>query len=120
LLCKRAIEPGLGKWSFPAGFVDRGEELRAALRREVLEETGLEAELGRLVGVYSAPGNPVVLVVYAARATGSPRASAEASELATFAPSELPELAFDHDRQIVADWLALNGRPASPASARRT
>jgi 8-oxo-dGTP diphosphatase len=104
LLCKRAIEPGLGKWSFPAGFVDRGEELRAALAREVREETGLSPDLGRLVGVYSEAGNPVVLVVYAAEATGDPRPSAEASELRVFDPDDLPELAFAHDRKIVGDW----------------
>jgi 8-oxo-dGTP diphosphatase len=104
LLCRRAIEPGLGKWSFPAGFVDRGEELRAALTREVREETGLAAELGRLVGVYSEAGNPVVLVVYAAEATGEPRPSAEASELRVFEPDDLPDLAFAHDRKIVEDW----------------
>jgi ADP-ribose pyrophosphatase YjhB (NUDIX family)/ribonuclease HI len=104
LLCRRAIEPGLGKWSFPAGFVDRGEELRAALRREVVEETGLTPELGRLVGVYSETGNPVVLIVFAGRAEGVPRPSAEASELRVFPPDEPPELAFGHDRQVLADW----------------
>jgi 8-oxo-dGTP diphosphatase len=104
LLCRRAIEPGLGKWSFPAGYVDRGEELRAALVREVREETGLAAELGPVVGVYSEAGNPVVLVVYAAKAHGQPRPSAEASELRVFDPAELPELAFPHDARIVEDW----------------
>ena len=106
LFCRRAIEPGLGKWSFPAGFVDRGEELRSALVREVQEETGLSAELGRLVGVYSEAGNPVVLVVYAAEASGQPRPSAEASELRVFDPADLPELAFAHDRKILEDWSA--------------
>jgi ADP-ribose pyrophosphatase YjhB (NUDIX family) len=106
VLCRRAIEPGLGKWSFPAGFVDRGEEVRSALVREVREETGLEAELDRLIGVYSEPGNPVVLIVFGAHADGVPRPSAEASDVRVFRPDDLPELAFAHDRQIVADWRA--------------
>jgi ADP-ribose pyrophosphatase YjhB (NUDIX family)/ribonuclease HI len=119
LLCRRAIDPGLGKWSFPAGFVDRGEEVRSALEREVAEETGLPARLGRLVGVYSAPGNPVILIVYAAEAEGEPRASDEALEVALFDPDELPELAFEHDRQVVADWRATSTR-SSAESPRRT
>jgi ADP-ribose pyrophosphatase YjhB (NUDIX family) len=105
VLCRRAIEPGLGKWSFPAGFVDRGEEVKGALLREIREETGLDAALGRLVGVYSAAGNPVVLIVYAAKATGTLQPSAEAFELAVFEPRALPEMAFAHDETIVADWL---------------
>ena len=68
VLCRRAIDPGIGKWSFPAGFVDRGEVIEDALRREVHEEIGLEATVGRLIGVYSRPDDPVVLIVYAARA----------------------------------------------------
>jgi 8-oxo-dGTP diphosphatase len=119
LLCRRAIDPGLGKWSFPAGFVDRGEEVRSALEREVAEETGLAPRLGRLVGVYSAAGNPVVLIVYAAEAEGQPRAGDEALEVGLFDPDELPELAFEHDRQIVADWRATSTR-SSAGSPRRT
>lgn len=106
VLCQRAIEPGIGKWSFPAGFVDRGEELSAALRREILEETGLSAEVNRLIGVYSSAGNPVVLVVYEARGDGELRGSAEALAVRSFDPAMLPELAFEHDARILSDWRA--------------
>jgi 8-oxo-dGTP diphosphatase len=104
LLCRRAIEPGRGKWSFPAGYVDRGEIVEEAAKREVREETGLEISLSGLVGVYSHPGNPVILIVFAAASRGSPVASDEALEVGLFAPDALPEMAFEHDSAIVDDW----------------
>src|SRR5919202_2533922 len=100
-----------GKWSFPAGFVDRGERVEDAAMREVREETGLEARLDALLGLYSATGNPVVLAVYAATATGGSLAPGDdLAELAFFSLDALPEPAFAHDRQIVADWLAWRAR----------
>src|SRR5262245_41235664 len=59
-----------GKWSFPAGFVDRGERVEDALVREAREETGLEVRIEGLLGIYSATGNPVVLAVYVASRVG--------------------------------------------------
>lgn len=108
LLGRRAIDPGLGRWSFPAGYVDRGEVLEEAARREVQEETGLEVELTGLVGVYSAAGNPVILVAYAGQPHGGTATPGpEVSELGGFAPDRLPTMAFAHDRRILDDWLAL-------------
>jgi 8-oxo-dGTP pyrophosphatase MutT (NUDIX family) len=50
LLVRRANEPGRGLWSLPGGRVEPGEEEAAAVAREVLEETGLEVTVGRLLG----------------------------------------------------------------------
>jgi ADP-ribose pyrophosphatase YjhB (NUDIX family) len=96
-----------GKWSFPAGFVDRGERVEDAAVREAREETGLDVRLDGLVGLYSATGNPVALAVYGATILGGALAPADdLTELAFFPLDRLPEPAFAHDPQIVADWLA--------------
>ncbi|MFN0072536.1 MAG: NUDIX hydrolase [Chloroflexota bacterium] len=107
LLGKRSINPGKGYWSFPSGYVNRGEVLEEAAAREVWEETNLRVRMNRLVGVYSQVGQAVILVVYAADVIeGEPIAGDEMSELAIFTPEELPSMAFTHDEQIVADWRA--------------
>jgi mutator protein MutT len=99
-----------GKWSFPAGFVERGEAVEAAAAREVREEVGLEVTLGPLLGLISAPGEVVVLAVYAAReAAGEAVAGDDLTEVGWFAPDDLPELAFPHDARVLADWRRLAG-----------
>ena len=49
LLIKRGSPPALGKWSIPGGLVELGESLEAAVRREVMEEVGLEVKVIDLV-----------------------------------------------------------------------
>jgi 8-oxo-dGTP diphosphatase len=95
-----------GKWSFPAGFVERGERVEHAAAREAREETGLDVTIGELIGLYSDEGEPVVLVVYAATAAaGNPAAGDDLTEVGWFAPTALPELAFPRDLRILETWL---------------
>lgn len=111
LLGRRAIDPRRGYWSFPSGYVDRGEVVEVAARREVLEETGLEVELDGLVGLYSDADSPVVLAVYAAHVVGgAAQAGHEVLELGVYPPDALPEMAFPHDSRIIEDWRRLLSR----------
>jgi ADP-ribose pyrophosphatase YjhB (NUDIX family) len=105
ILLRRGFAPGKGLWTFPGGFVDLGESVPAAARREVDEELGLEIELGELLGVYSRAEDRVVLIVYRARALGEPGTSPEAPEVRTFAPAEIPwdELAFWSTERALRD-----------------
>lgn len=106
LLVRRGTEPGLGLWSLPGGYVDRGEVVEEAAVREVWEETGLRTEVARLVGVFSESGSPVVLVVYAGEIVeGEPEARDEVMEVGFFSVGELPPLAFERDGEIVSGWL---------------
>jgi 8-oxo-dGTP diphosphatase len=94
-----------GRWSFPAGFVERGERVETAAAREAREETGLEATIGELVGLFSEDGEPVVLAVYSAVADGDPVAGDDLTEIGWFPINDLPELAFPRDRRILETWV---------------
>lgn len=114
LLIQRANDPYGGSWALPGGFVDVGETVEDAAVREAKEETGLDVEILRLVGVYSEPDRDPrghnVSVAFLARAEGDPSAASDASDAAFLDPSST-ELAFDHEG-IIADALA------APPSAR--
>jgi ADP-ribose pyrophosphatase YjhB (NUDIX family) len=108
ILLRRGFDPGRGLWTFPGGFVDLGESVPDAARRETDEELGLAIELESLVGVYSRPQDRVVLIVYRALARGRPQTTPEAPEIRAFAPAEIPwgELAFWSTGQALRDALA--------------
>lgn len=96
-----------GKWSFPSGFVERGERVEDAARRETLEETGLSVELGPVLTVISSPGEPVVLVVFPAiDVAGEPCAADDLAEVRWWSLDALPDLAFPHDQHIIRMWRA--------------
>jgi len=114
VLVKRAIEPGYGKWVFPGGYVDRGEEVRRAAVREAREETGLDVRIDRLINIYSYTGRTPVIVVYAATMTGgSLGCDDEGLEAKFFEPEAIPwdELAFRSTHEALREFL---GGPEGP------
>jgi len=104
VLVKRAKEPFKGFWALPGGFVEYGERVEEAIKREVREETGLEIAVEGLVGVYSEPsrdprGHIISIAFFAREIGGSLRPSSDAADVRAF--SALPaRLAFDHARII--------------------
>jgi len=104
-LIRRGIEPRLGEWALPGGYVDYEEHPKTAAARECLEEIGCEVAVERLLGVHHATfGNGgVVIVAYSGRiVAGRPRPGPEALEVARFGAAELPPLAFHTHDEILA------------------
>ncbi len=102
------LNPPLG-WALPGGFVDYGESVETAARREAAEETGLQVELMEQFYVYSDPNRDLrqhtLSVVFLATAIGQPTAGDDANHLELFEPWQIPSnLCFDHDR-ILQDYL---------------
>jgi 8-oxo-dGTP diphosphatase len=119
LLGRRCNEPGRGRWALPAGYVDRGEALEAAAAREAHEELNVDVRIDRLVGLYSAAGDPVILAVYAASITaGEPCAGDDLDAVGYFAPDALPDLAFARDAAIVLADDGPISRAATASSAQ--
>ena len=106
-LLRRTLHEGAGRWTFPGGYVELGESVEDAARRETREELEMEIELGGLVGVYSRADTRAVLVVFDARALGIGRETDEASEVRAFTETELPwdEMAFWSTEQALRDAL---------------
>jgi ADP-ribose pyrophosphatase YjhB (NUDIX family) len=91
--------------------------VEVAAVREVREETGVEIELGPLLGLYSRPGETVVLAAYACRNFhGDPAAGDDLDMIGWYAPDALPEMAFPHDTQIIEDWRAQRSRKSVPTA----
>ena len=108
LLIQRAIEPGYGKWTFPGGFVERGEVAEAAARREALEEAGVDIEVTGIVGLYTYEEQIPAIAVFAARQIGGePAALDETLAVESFPRDELPwsEMAFPSTEQALKDYL---------------
>jgi len=107
-------------WALPGGFVDYGESLEAAARREAREETGMELDGLEQFRAYSDPARDprrhTVTVVFSAKGRGQPQAADDATLLRVFPSDRLPaELAFDH-WQILADYF---GSVTDPSPQRK-
>ena len=109
LLIQRGNDPFKGYYALPGGFVEYGERVEEAVEREVKEETGLDAEVQELIGVYSAPdrdprGHTISVVFHLEVIGGELKAGDDAVGVKLFELDELPELAFDHS-DIIWDFL---------------
>ncbi len=108
LMIRRALQPGMGLWCMPGGYVDRGEVVEEAAAREVFEETGLVVEVERLVGLFSEKGRQVMVAAFSAKETGGDlQAGPEAQDVGFFLREELPPLAFPNDVHILERWREL-------------
>lgn len=115
LLARRAVEPFVGLWDCPGGFLEEREHPLDGLRRELLEETGLAAGPARFVGIWmdrygeAAEAVATLNIYWAVRVDGEPVAADDVAELRWFAPDALPgpaELAFTTIGDALAAWRA--------------
>ena len=114
LLHRRAVGDG---WAPPSGSIERGEDLRSALVRELEEETALTVEVNRLIGVYSDPNFQIVdypdgrrvhfvTCLFACRPQGGEfKGSVEGVEWGWFYPSSLPVELLPYARIWLGDAL---------------
>lgn len=107
LLIRRKAAPLKGRCALPGGFVDYGETVEVAVRRKLLEETGLKVNSQRLIGVYSGPkrdlrGHTVSIAFCVSVGNGQPKGGDDAASAGYVSEWRKLKLAFDHDT-IVAD-----------------
>ncbi len=97
LLCKRAIEPRKGYWTYPAGYLENQESLEEATLREAREEAGISIKITRLLGTYSLLAVNQIHIIYAAEMINAEYSPGhESLEIALFKENEIPwdKLAF--------------------------
>ena len=108
VLIRRGIEPGLGSWAQPGGFLEVDETVHQAAIRETWEETGLLVEPGEIVGLYTRLEAAVVTIAFEARIVGGTAApTLEATEVQAYAPDAIPwgSIAFKTTTWALRDWL---------------
>jgi len=104
VLIRRRNPPFENDFALPGGFVEVGETVEAAVVREAKEETGLDIDIIKLLGVYSEPSRDprghTVTVCYLARGFGKLKAGSDAKDIMLFGFNEIPKLAFDHNKIV--------------------
>jgi ADP-ribose pyrophosphatase YjhB (NUDIX family) len=112
LLCRRAIDPRKGFWTLPAGFMEEGESVEEAARREAREEAMADLELDGLLALYSIPRISQVQVMFRARLLGSASPGPESREVRLFSWDEIPwrELAFPSVKWALEHWRDSQGK----------
>lgn len=108
LLIQRGIEPGLGLWALPGGYIDRNEHPQQAAIREAKEETCLDVEIKRLLDVFfDVNDGGVITIAYESEVIGGAlQAGDDAKAIRWFSREDtLPELVFISTKTLVARWL---------------
>ena len=108
LLARRAHDPRKGHWDIPGGFVNETEDPLDALRREFLEETGLEVKPAEFLRIDIEPYDHrhVFSITWIVHAEGDPVAADDVEELRWFRRNELPEMAFPGQEKVLRLWAA--------------
>lgn len=117
LLIRRGIEPFIYKWALPGGFVHENEDIEAAARRELLEETSIKDVFLEQLCTIGTPGRDprghVVTVAHYALVRPEqhpPKGDTDAAEAAWFPIEKLPPLAFDHSAILNTALTRLRGK----------
>ncbi len=111
LLGKRRSEPEKGKWDVIGGFLEYAEHPEVGAKREAKEETGMDVEIERLLGIfmdeYGPDKYPTLNIVYIAKIiSGEPIPGDDIEELKWFPSNELPNnVAFKNGRNMLKTWV---------------
>ena len=112
LLIQRAVDPAKGKWSLPGGYMDAGEMPREALKRELLEEVGLSANIGELIEIFpmvNEEGDRIgIVLAFQVEPSDSPEipfVADDAQDAGWFSAIQIPaELAFESTESLLQNW----------------
>jgi 8-oxo-dGTP diphosphatase len=111
LLVKRSKDPYKNQFALPGGFVNEGETIEEAIKREVYEETSLEVHPIDILGVYSDPkrdprGHIMTVVFIVLIVRGNPSAGDDAKEISWIPIEKISDIkiAFDH-KLVIHDYL---------------
>jgi 8-oxo-dGTP diphosphatase len=115
LLGRRSRGPFAGRWCIPCGYVEWDEDVRTAAHREMLEETGLDVEVGPVCAVHSnfhdRARQTVGIWFWGTIRSGTLRPGDDLDQVAVFALDRVPELAFPTDALVID---ALRSEPSAP------